>query len=407
MIPVGVNALGNQAQVTILSVSGLPGQVNVVPVTSTTNLGVRAAVNVAWTPTTPGQYTAQVTAQDKVSGNIITADFLIVVQAGNGGSLLNTSAIIAPLGVQQVQPGGTVTIPVSASRPNAISTSGNQPTPYLMLNINGLPTATLTNLNGSTTSVSGVVTWNAPTVPGTYFLNIDVNDAYGANTTEQVPVIVGTSSIPPMIFDQLSTQFTDVNWPTTIPIGVTAFGNKGQVTILSVSGLPGLVNVVPVTSTTNLGPRAAINLSYTINIPGQYTAQVTAQDLVSGNIVTGEFLVVVQPGNGGSLFNTSATIAPIGVQQVAPGGTLTIPVSASRPNAIANSSTTDPTPPYLMLNINGLPTATLTNLNGSITNVSGVVRWTAPTTPGVYMLDIVVSDAYGANTIVEVPVVVS
>jgi len=393
-IPIGVTSLGNASQVSILSVSGLPGA-TVQSVTSLGTLGPRAAFNLTWKPTLSGIYTCQVTAQDKVSGNVVTANFLFNVTSNPLGSV---SPSISALGLQEVAPGGILNVSVNASRPFA--PQNVSPVPNLYLQASGLSGLTLSNVSDSPMNVSGIVSWQAPMVQGIYYLNIAVADLYGAYTVQQVPVAVstGASNFAPLVFDQLSTQFLTTGQSVTIPVGVTSLASTSQVTILSVSGLPG-ATAQSVTSLGTLGPRAAFNLTWTPAVTGLYTCQVTAQDKVSGNVITANFLFNVTLNPLGSV---SPSISALGVQEVAPGGILNVSVNASRPNSPQNVLTVA----NLYLQASGLYGLTLSNVSYSSMNVSGIVSWQAPMVQGIYYLNIAVADPYGAYTFVQVPVIV-
>jgi molybdopterin-binding protein len=131
-------------------------------------------------------------------------------------------------------------------------------------------------------------------------------------------------------------------------------------------------------------------------VTGNYTAQLTVKDTVSGLYTTAEFVVYVGSGTTGTV---SPTFSAVGAMQVATGSNAVIPISASRPFGATNNT--------LHLNISGLPgMINVENYDATYLRLSANILWTAPSLPGVYVLTAEVGDLDGANTLVQIPIVV-
>ena len=257
------------------------------------------------------------------------------------------------------------------------------------------------------TMVALLVVWFiSPILPsslklGANFLGFSLEEDYAEADGDP------TDINPVILFDQLLKQFVSTGQTITMPIGATALINTSKLT-MSVSGLPG-ATVQTVTDPVNLGPRVAVNLTWTPSAAGTYNVQLIALDTVSGykNIETFDVIVADLSVN-----NQSPIIAPLSVQQVVVGETpsvqqvvvgetLTLPISATRrfaPNSTAN----------LTLQVTGLDGTplTVTGLLATPLSTSGTLVWEAPNITGLNFINIQVSDAYGALAYQWIPVFV-
>jgi hypothetical protein len=308
---------------------------------------------VTGTPTTPGTFTATVTATDPGGASVSTPVVITISPAGNTNpgnfaiTGVTVSCTVISSGQRRVsitpQYSGLNGQPVSFSIVNILLPT-TQAAPYVLALYTDNPTITL---SATQSGVTSTYTFNFVAACG--------NTNPGGN---QAPIVANT--IPPQS-GTVGTPFT-----YTIPSGTFTDPNGDPLTV----------------SITNLPPGLGSNggtITGTPTTAGTYTGTVTATD-PSGASVSTPIVITINPAN-----NNPGNQAPIVANPIPPqSGTVGVPFTYNIPNG----TFTDPNGDPLTVSITNLPPGLGSN-GGNITGT--------PTTPGTFVATVTATDPGGQS----------
>ena len=309
-----------------------------------------------------GSYTFRLTVTDD-AGDRDSDDVNVIVVASNQSPTANAGSDIS------------ITLPTNATN---IVGRGNDPdgtiVSYLWVQIGGPTTATLTNSNTATVSVSNMV-------QGTYKFQLTVTDDDGAQASDIVNVIVAAAPVnePPV-----ANAGPDLN----IGLPVNSVELNG-------SGTDSDGNIVQYRWEKRSGPSSFI-------LAGQTTPTVTVNNLVAGTYI---FRLTVTDDDGATDYDeVTVVVSPETVNQApsanaGPDKNITLPINTVTFNGSGTDS--DGTiASYQWTQRSGPSTATLSGANSASLTASNLVV-------GTYVFRLIVVDNEGASDSDNVTVVVS
>jgi hypothetical protein len=315
-------------------------------------LSAATGQQVTWTaPATAGSYLIAVLCDDGKGGCAAGA---VTVEVGNEAPTIATITA-SPMMVAR---GAATTLRASVSDPEGgpVTCAWSAPSGYL-----SAPTGTQ-------------VTWTAPTTDGSYVITLTATDASGATSTGTVSVLVVTpGNRAPVIATVTASPIAMVQGGTTTLRASVSDPDDDPVTCIW-SAPSGTLSATTGTQVTWTAP----------TMDGSFLITLVATDDKGGVNAGTVAVLVATPGN------EHPTISSISADPIAasPGGSTTLTVHTDDPDQ-------DPV------------TCAWSCAAGSLTPATGTyVTWTAPTTPGSYVISVEASDGHG-SVVGEVAVLVT